>query len=101
MGDWTRERGAQGLSTDPTQPSIGVTTEDHPDGARIVRFVTKSTARDAGLRPGDVIVGVDGEPVRSMRELGVALTRSPRKETLTIRFRRGDSYSILEVRRRP
>ncbi len=98
---WTRERGAQGLSTDPTQPSIGVTTEDHPDGARIVRFVTKSTARDAGLRPGDVIVGVDGEPVRSVRELGVALTRSPRKETLTIRFRRGDSYSILEVRRRP
>jgi hypothetical protein len=98
---WTRERGAQGLSTDPTQPSIGVTTEDHPDGARIVRFVTKSTARDAGLRPGDVIVGVDGEPVRSVRELGVALTRLPRRETLTIRFRRGDSYSILEVRRRP
>jgi len=98
---WTRERGAQGLSTDPTQPSIGVTSEDHPDGARIVRFVTKSTARDAGLRPGDVIVGVDGEPVRSVRELGVALTRLPRRETLTIRFRRGDSYSILEVRRRP
>jgi hypothetical protein len=98
---WARERGAQGLSTDPTQPSIGVTTEDHPDGARIVRFVTKSTARDAGLRPGDVIVGVDGEPVRSVRELGVALTRLPRRETLTIRFRRGDSYSILEVRRRP
>lgn len=98
---WTQERGAQGLSTDATQPSLGVTTEDHPDGARIVRFVTKSPARDAGLRQGDVIVGVDGEPVRSVRELGVALTRSPRKETLTIRFRRGDSYSILEVRRRP
>jgi hypothetical protein len=36
-----------------------------------------------------------------VRELGVALTRLPRRETLTIRFRRGDSYSILEVRRRP
>ncbi|MBM4052655.1 MAG: PDZ domain-containing protein [Planctomycetes bacterium] len=98
---WARERGTQGFSTDPTQPSIGVTTEDHPDGARIVRFVTKSAARDAGLRPGDVIVGVDSEPVRSVRELGVALTRSPRNETLAIRFRRGDSYSILAVRRRP
>ena len=98
---WAKARGAQGLSTEPEQPSIGVRTEDHPDGARIVRFGTKSPARDAGLRPGDVIVGLDGEPVRSVRELGVALTRSPRRETVTIRFRRGDSYSMVEVRRRP
>lgn len=98
---WAAQRGDLRISTDPTQPSIGVTTEDHPDGARIVRFVTKSTARDAGLRPGDVIVGVDGEPVRSVRELGVALTRPPWGTTIVIRFRRGDSYSMIEVPRRP
>ncbi len=98
---WVQARGRQNLSTDSTQPSIGVVVEDHPDGARIVRFLTKSPARDGGLQPTAVIVGINGEPVRSARELGVALTRQPLQETVNLRFRQGDSYATVEVRRRP
>jgi S1-C subfamily serine protease len=35
----------------------------------IVQIVERSPAADAGLRPGDLIVAVDGEPVTSMNDL--------------------------------
>jgi serine protease Do len=61
--------------------SLGVSVRDQMDdtgalaGARVVNITSGSPAQRAGLRPGDVIVGVDGSPVRAVRELR-ALTSS-------------------------
>jgi len=61
--------------------SLGVSVADLVDdagelaGAQVVNITSGSPAQRAGLRRGDVIVGVDGSPVRAVRELR-ALTSS-------------------------
>jgi S1-C subfamily serine protease len=47
---------------------------DH--GLLIVRLAPGTPADRAGLRSGDVILGADGQEVRTIRALQVALTRS-------------------------
>ena len=45
------------------RPFLGVRYETIADGARIVVVEPTSPAEEAGLRPGDVILAVDGVPV--------------------------------------
>jgi putative serine protease PepD len=46
------------------RPFLGVTSAPHPAGAEVQGVTPGSPAQAAGLRAGDVIVGVDGNPVR-------------------------------------
>ncbi len=51
------------------RPWLGVFTNDHR-GYVVVTYVSSDgPAARAGLRPGDIILEVDGEPVRSMSDL--------------------------------
>jgi carboxyl-terminal processing protease len=42
---------------------VGMTVEQHPKGLEIVEVFEKGPAAKAGLRSGDLIVAVDGEPL--------------------------------------
>ncbi|MBX3375069.1 MAG: Do family serine endopeptidase [Phycisphaeraceae bacterium] len=64
------DRGWLGIVMQPLTPDIahglGV---DPPDGVLVVDLVTDGPAARAGLRTMDVILAVDGRPVRSQRDL--------------------------------
>ena len=59
---------------------LGLVVDDRDDrgqGARVIEVLPGGPADRAGLREGDVIVGLDGEPVRSMSDVASALQGAP------------------------
>ena len=62
----TTTRAAQ---DDDGQAWLGVTIRDTDDGVLVDEVVPGSPADEAGLRPGDIIEAVDGEPVESAEML--------------------------------
>ncbi len=50
-----------------------------------------------GLRPGDVIVAANGQPVRNMTELARAVKRS--RSRLVVRILRGGAYYDVRLAR--
>jgi putative serine protease PepD len=55
------------------RPYLGVTSAPHPAGAEIQEVTPGSPAQAAGLRAGDVITGVDGQPVRDPDDVADAI----------------------------
>jgi hypothetical protein len=98
---WMRERGAVDDRVSPGDASLGVTVEDVGGGVRIRAFGQGSAARAAGLRVGDVMYSVAGAPVRNRDELVLIVARLRLGESVEVRFRRGDSDSVLMVSPRP
>ena len=83
--------------------SLGVSVFDYVNEAgdlagALVDTVTRgSPAHRAGLRPGDVITGVDGSPVRAVRELR-ALTSSKEPGThVRVAYERGGETRETEA----
>jgi S1-C subfamily serine protease len=62
----------------------------------VVDSVQEGTgAADAGMRPGDIIVGIDGEPLATMSELVAEVRRRSPGEVLTLSVvRNGDELEI-------
>ncbi len=69
-------------------------------GAVIQKVAPASPAEKAGLEPNDVIVAVDGNPVRSVKDLE-KLTKENRGKNVTLTVKRGDSTLELQVFVRP
>lgn len=46
--------------------SVGVTVEEHPEGARVLTVTPAQPAAAAGVHAGDRIVAVDGQPLAGM-----------------------------------
>lgn len=79
------------------QMGVMLTDDETAGGARIESLIPQSPADRAGLKPKDVITGVDGKPVKSRIE-AVAIVRHHRPgETVKLTIRRGKEthdYSI-------
>jgi hypothetical protein len=98
---WMVERGAIDDSIDRNDASLGVSIEDVGDGVRVKSFVLKSAAKAAGLRVGDVIIEVNGVPVRNQDEMRLAVARLKVGETVAVRYRRDGSERSTDVTPRP
>lgn len=60
-------------------------------GVQIETIDGGSPAADAGLRPGDLVVGVDGQPVTDLNDVVVSLRRHRPGDTIVITYlRRGE-----------
>ena len=68
-------------------------------GARVVDVVSSSPAASV-LEPGDVIVGVDGRPVRIASDLQTALTSRPAGSAFELTVVRGDVQLTAELESR-
>jgi serine protease Do len=92
-GDSASEADALGLSIRPLAPEerASVSTE----GNLVVEDVT-GPAEAAGVRPGDIILGVNGTRVKSGQELAAASKRSGKNVALLIQ--RGDAQIYVPVR---
>lgn len=93
------ERGYLGMSLrEPSPGSAG------PDGGVVVVAVeVRSPAEMAGIQPGDVVIGFDGEAISDPAELVLLLTRAPVGSEVPIELLRdGKKISItVRVGRRP
>jgi PDZ domain-containing protein len=65
-------------------------------GARVVGVIAGSPA-DGRLREGDVIVAVDGRPVRSASDVAEATARTGPGRDVTVTFRRGNETRTVTV----
>ena len=76
-------------------PEIVETTRPYVD-----RAMQGSSARTSGIQPDDLILFVDGLPVRTIAELQAKLATIDRNQTVTLVIRRGKELSEVRLSRR-
>ena len=82
------------------RPKFGITTkqlEGDEAGVQITEVSSGSGAEKAGLHTGDVLLSVNGKPIRSFMDLYTIVRTLEPGETVKIRFRRGDEENEVEV----
>ena len=68
------------------------------NGLGVVEVIKGSPAESAGIRPGDIIVEVDGRPVESPRDVQRLMVDGPIERFLVIRvLRAGSSYVVTAI----
>ncbi len=68
------------------------------DHGVVVEEVGDGGARAAGLRPGDVLLEVDGKRVSSVAQAQALLLQSPRERPVVLRIQRGATASYVAMR---
>lgn len=82
--------------SESARPVVGLELRDDPDGAVVVERAVPP-ASTAGLRPGDRIVRLDGEPVASAEAIARAVHEEPAGHTFRFEARRGEGEVGLLV----
>jgi len=67
-------------------------------GARVEALIPGQPAEEAGLKPNDIIVGIDGEPVDSMSQLGSLLSERRAGAVVAVQLRRGGEQLTIPVK---
>jgi serine protease Do len=68
-------RGWLGVSIQPVTPKVGRAFDlEKAEGALVGDVTPGSPAEDAGLKRGDIIVSIEGEPIVEMRELSLKVS---------------------------
>ena len=85
------------VTIEPGDGVMGTAISNVADGVRIDSVENPSPAQRAGIREGDVITDIAGAEIRSVGDYLLATANRRVGENLKVRFRRGSSYSIVEV----
>jgi serine protease Do len=86
-------QGALGLTVRPLQPEER--RQVKTDGTLVVEEATGAAAA-AGVQPGDIILGVNGTPVKSIDDLKAAAKKSGK--TVALLIQRGEAQIFVPVR---
>jgi putative serine protease PepD len=79
------------------RPFLGVTSAPHPSGAEIQGVTPGSPAQAAGLRAGDVITGVDGDPVQDPDDVSAAVSGFEPGDEVEIEVTRDGEQRTFDV----
>lgn len=83
-------RGTLGLLTQTISPLMAVALGlSRTQGVIVADVAAQSPGEAAGLRPGDIIVTLDGRPMENARQFDVNLYRRRIGDTVTLEFERG------------
>jgi Do/DeqQ family serine protease len=79
---------------------LGVAMQDvvGGEGAMVTEVQANSPAAEAGLRKGDIVIGLSGRPVRGAAELRARLSVVPVGETIELSVQRGGETQALKAR---
>jgi len=79
---------------------LGIAMQDvvGGEGAMIAEVQSGSPAAQAGLRKGDIVIGLNGRPVRAAAELRARLGVVPAGETVELRIQRGRETRTVKAR---
>lgn len=78
----------------PARGTLGVLSDSHDGGARVLKLSDASAAGAAGLQPGDIVEALDGQPVRGAADLRARLWDRAPGDRVTVRVRRGDAERL-------
>ncbi len=70
---------------------------DKPRGALVAEVMMDSPARAAGLKPGDIVLEYEGEPITLSSDLPPMVGRTPVGETATLKVMRNGDIITVEV----
>ena len=89
------ERAYLGVATTSVTPEMNLRV----DRGALVQDVTPGSPADrAGLRPGDVIVSIDGRAVRSSDDIGAVVDRKQPGDTVTVEVVRAGKREEVEAK---
>jgi serine protease Do len=77
---------------------LGILMAPHEDGVKIVRLVEAGNARQAGLRPGDIITGVNGSAAGTPEQLQAAIAGTAPGGVVAIAYLRDGRPQTKKVR---
>jgi len=77
---------------------IAMTNATGAEGAQIAEVESNSPAAAAGLRKGDVVVALNGHPVRGSAELRARLGVVPAGDTVELKVQRGNETQVVKAR---
>jgi len=89
-----RERGA---SRGSTRAWLGLNCVEHKGQVRVMRLTESGPADDAGLRPGDHIVSIDGTSVANLETFYKALWKNDAEREVTLEIRRGGEVESVKL----
>ncbi|MFK7923458.1 MAG: PDZ domain-containing protein [Bacteroidia bacterium] len=87
----------EGRKVSESKPYLGVYLEDSRDGVRISNLVDNEAAEDAGLRRGDVIIGMNGEEIDDYDDLKDVMKRLNPGQSIRVSFIRNGERERTRV----
>jgi hypothetical protein len=82
-------------------PALGLRVQEQDGQLKITQVIDLSPAFHALLEPDDVVLAINGAPVRTERAFGEAVDRSPRTLTLTVRDHRTNRTTDVQAHLNP
>jgi S1-C subfamily serine protease len=90
---------ARGRAAGPARPWLGLSTEEVEGRLLVTRVSPESPADEAGIRRGDVVVGIAGDSVKTHAELYGRLWKlGPAGTVIPLRVQSGSNTRDLKVR---
>lgn len=77
---------------------LGIGCRETEGGLEVFEVVKDSAAEKAGLRKGDFISKVDGEPIETREELTIAIATNDPGEQVVIEYRRGEKEMSSKIK---
>ncbi|GMU70406.1 MAG: peptidase S41 [Steroidobacteraceae bacterium] len=84
-------------STTGSYPGVGIEVAAEPDGIKVLRPIEGSPAWRAGVRPGDLIVAIDGEAIGIDLDGAIERMRGPAGSRITLTLARVGTPTPIDV----
>jgi serine protease Do len=92
------QRGFMGIEIDELTPSKArAAGYNSMNGVFVSKVTEKGAAGDAGMRQGDLIIGIDGQPIKNKAELLEQVGRHAPGETVKIDYIRNGQRQVANV----
>jgi putative serine protease PepD len=80
-----------------SRPFLGIEGSASGQGVAVARVTPGSSAEGAGIQSGDIIVGIEGQKVRTVEDIGAELTRHKVGDRIEVTVKRGGGEQKLSV----
>ncbi|HTE26363.1 PDZ domain-containing protein [Flavitalea sp.] len=75
---------------DSNRAFLGISSQDSPDGVKIMQVTDESAAEKAGLKSGDIIVKIDEKNIEDPEDVTATIRKHKPNDKITITYKRND-----------
>ena len=86
-----------GISSQPLTEDVAAQADIKADHGQLVEEVPNGPAKDAGIKPGDVVLAIDGQQIDATHSFQEVLFSHKPGETVTVDIQRGDEEKTVQV----